>query len=124
MLAIGRYGTRDIERAKTFYDEIAGLVGAQRVMDRPEMVGYKSAEGSMFIVGKPFEGDATVGNGAQMGFNAPSRDVVDKVHAKVLELGGKCEGPPGIRGPEEMGFYAAYFRDLDGNKLACFNMGG
>src|SRR4030095_16658647 len=106
MLSIGRFGTRDIERAKGFYDGIASVLGAQRMIDRPDMVGYRGADGGMFIVGKPFEGDATAGNGTQLGFMAPDREAVDKAHARALELGGKCEGPPGFRGPEEMGFYA------------------
>ena len=49
------------------------------------------------------------------------RDLVDAVHAKALELGGKDEGAPGPRG--DSGFYAGYFRDLDGNKLNAFCMG-
>jgi predicted lactoylglutathione lyase len=53
-----------------------------------------------------------------MGFSAANRATVDAVYAKALELGGTCEGPPGLRGPEgPQAFYAAYFRDLDGNKL-------
>ncbi|MDG2004362.1 MAG: VOC family protein, partial [Novosphingobium sp.] len=44
-------------------------------------------------------------------------------HAKALELGGKCEGPPGPRGPEEMNYYGAYFRDLDGNKVMVSRVG-
>ena len=115
MLTIGRYGTRDVKRAKVFYDGIAELLGASLAMERPDLIGYKGPEGGMLLIGKPFAGEATVGNGVQMAFSAPSRAVIDKVHAKALELGGKCEGPPGERAP---GFYAAYFRDLDGNKLA------
>ena len=43
---------------------------------------------------------------------------------KALELGGSCEGPPGVRGEEGPdAFYGAYFRDLDGNKLAAFCIG-
>ena len=42
------------------------------------------------------------------------------MYAKALELGGTDEGAPGERFP---GFYAAYFRDLDGNKLNCCCMG-
>ena len=38
----------------------------------------------------------------------------------LLELGAKDEGAPGPRGT---GFYAGYFRDLDGNKLNAFFMG-
>ena len=37
MLTVARYGTRDLERAKTFYDAITQLLGATRVMERPEV---------------------------------------------------------------------------------------
>ena len=48
-----------------------------------------------------------------------SRDRVDRLHKKALELGGHDEGAVGPRGE---GFYAGYFRDLDGNKLNAFCM--
>jgi predicted lactoylglutathione lyase len=57
------------------------------------------------------------------GFELESREAVDRFHQKVLELGGSCEGAPGLRGPEELGFYFAYVRDLDGNKLCAFKVG-
>jgi catechol 2,3-dioxygenase-like lactoylglutathione lyase family enzyme len=123
MLTVARYGARDLERAKAFYDEIAALLGAQRVIERPEVIGYRGVGGGSFMIGKPFEGEATAGNGTQVGFEAPSRAAVDAVHAKALALGGKCEGPPGVRGPDPNGFYGAYFRDLDGNKIAVFRFG-
>jgi predicted lactoylglutathione lyase len=50
-----------------------------------------------------------------------STDKVDAIHAKALALGGTDEGAPGPRGE---GFYAGYFRDLDGNKLNAFCMTG
>ena len=124
MLTLARYGTRDLERAKTFYDAIGGLLGAVRVLDRPEVAGYKSPDGGMLLIGKPNSGEANVGNGTQMGLAAPSRAAVDAVYAKAMELGGSCEGPPGVRGEEgPNGFYAAYFRDPDGNKLMVMRRG-
>lgn len=123
MLTTARYGTRDLARARTFYDAVAGILGAKRVVDRDNLSGYRGASGGMFIIGTPLAGEATVGNGAQLVFEAPSRAAVDAAHAKALELGGKCEGPPGPRGPAEMNFYAAYFRDLDGNKLMVSRVG-
>jgi len=123
MLMTARYGTRDLARAVPFYDAIAGIVGAKRVVDRDEVKGYQGPSGSMFLIGLPFVGEACVGNGTQMVFAAPTRAAVDAVHATALALGGACEGPPGFRGPEEMGFYAAYFRDLDGNKLMVAKQG-
>jgi len=38
-----------------------------------------------------------------------------------MQSGAKDEGAPGPRGGG--GFYAAYFRDPDGNKLNAFVMG-
>jgi predicted lactoylglutathione lyase len=50
-----------------------------------------------------------------------SQEKVNEVHKRAMELGGKDEGAPGPRG--DGGFYAGYFRDLDGNKLNVFCMG-
>jgi catechol 2,3-dioxygenase-like lactoylglutathione lyase family enzyme len=124
MLSVARYGTRDLARAAVFYDAIAKRLGARRVIDRPDVVAYKGTEGGMFLVGTPFVGEPNVGNGTQIGFAAKTRADVDAVHAQALALGGSCEGPPGVRGPEGVqAFYATYFRDLEGNKLMVFCFG-
>jgi catechol 2,3-dioxygenase-like lactoylglutathione lyase family enzyme len=124
MLSVARYGTNDLARATGFYDAISALLAAQRIIQRDDLVAYKGTDGGMFLIGLPFAGQANVGNGTQIGFAAPSRAVVDAVYAKAMELGGTCEGPPGVRGPDgPSGFYAAYFRDLDGNKLMVMRVG-
>jgi catechol 2,3-dioxygenase-like lactoylglutathione lyase family enzyme len=124
MLSVARYGTRDLARAMLFYDALAAELGAARVMERENLVAYQGADGGMFLIGVPLAGEASVGNGSQVGFAAPSRGVVDSAYAKAIELGGTCEGPPGVRGPDgPQAFYAAYFRDLDGNKVMVMNRG-
>ncbi len=123
MLTVARFGTRDVARARSFYDPIAAMVGANIAYDRPNMIAYKGTDGAMLLIGLPFEGEATVGNGTQGGFMVANRADVDAVHAKALELGGKDEGAPGVRGDDPDGFYGAYFRDLDGNKLCVFRFG-
>lgn len=122
MLGMGRFGTRDVARAKAFYDEVAAALGAVRVLDRHGVVGYRGAEGGMFLVGKPIEGVASAGNGSQLGLLAPSRAAVDAAHAAAMAMGGTCLGPPGPRGDPAIGRYAAYFRDLDGNKIMVFRV--
>ena len=64
-------------------------------------------------------GAATVGNGVMVALEAKSKEQVHKLHEIALANGGTCEGPPGPRGDT---FYAAYFRDPDGNKLNAFLM--
>lgn len=123
MIAGGRFGTSDLERARAFYDAIADLIGAKVVMERPNLVAYQAESGSIFLVGEPFAGDAAAGNGNQLTLEAKSREMVDAVHAKALALGGADEGSPGIRGDDPNGFYGAYFRDLDGNKWVIYRIG-
>jgi hypothetical protein len=123
MLTIARYGVSDLTRAGRFYDAIAHLLGARRTREMPTAVCYQGANGVTFVIGLPYDGEATVGNGVQLGFAGISRERVDAVYAKALELGAKDEGAPGARGPDPQGFYAAYFRDLDGNKLMVYHAG-
>jgi predicted lactoylglutathione lyase len=72
----------------------------------------------MVMVTRPHNGQpATFGNGGMLAIAVDSKEQVAALYAKALELGGTCEGEPGPRGP--FGEFA-YFRDLDGNKLAVF----
>ena len=76
----------------------------------------------------PHDGNAmSVGNGSMVALLAKDQDHVKRIYDLALSLdgvceggGGTCEGEPGLRGG---GFYAAYFRDLDGHKLNAFCMG-
>jgi len=122
MIGYVTLGTNDLPRAAAFYDALLEEIGARRMMDFGRGIAWgvsmdKPALGIM----KPFDGNAaTVGNGVMVALVVQSREQVDRVHHKALQLGGKDEGPAGPRGD---GFYAGYFRDLDGNKLNVFCLG-
>jgi hypothetical protein len=52
----------------------------------------------MLCIMTPFDGKAaTVGNGTMTAIGVSSRDEVERIHAKALELGGQDEGAPGLR---------------------------
>ena len=123
MISTTRFGTRDLARAKAFWGPIAALAGARQVMDRASLIGFRGAEGSMLLIGLPLDGEHERGNGNMAGFQVASRALVDRIHATALELGGSDEGAPGLRGDDPNGFYGAYFRDPDGNKLVAFRFG-
>jgi catechol 2,3-dioxygenase-like lactoylglutathione lyase family enzyme len=125
MLSYATVGSNDLEAAKHFYDELLGLIGMTPMLEH--FSGgriYASPDRRMFGVLGPFDGrPATAGNGSMFGFLLDSPEKVQAFHTRAIELGGTCEGPPGPRGPVEAGHYAAYFRDLDGNKLCAICMG-
>lgn len=119
MLGYVTLGTNDLERACAFYDALMGSIGEGRIFDEDGFVAWGGEAGLPAVsVTKPFDGnDATVGNGVMVAMAMPSKEAVDAFYAKALELGATDEGAPGQRGE---GFYAGYFRDLDGNKLNAF----
>ena len=94
-----------------------------RMMDTERFIAWGTPGGGAGIgLTRPFDGKpATVGNGVMVAFEARDKAQVDRIHRLALSLGGKDEGAPGPRG--DQGFYAAYFRDLDGNKQNAFVMG-
>ena len=122
MIGYVTLGTNDLERAAAFYDELFSLIGAGRFMEMDGFIAWAVSPGKPAVsLTKPYDGKpATVGNGVMVALAMQSTDQVDALHAKALELGGKDEGAPGPRG--DSGFYAGYFRDLDGNKLNAFYM--
>jgi len=109
-------GTSDLVKSGAFYDSLLLEMNAVRAFSTDSLVAYSFGEAStMLAITKPFDQEtASVGNGVMVALNAESPELVDKLHAKALELGGQNEGNPGLRGKN---FYAAYFRDLDANKL-------
>ncbi|MPV70465.1 VOC family protein [Burkholderia sp. BE17] len=113
-------GTNDLEQARTFYDEILGKIGMKRIADLEGNGSIWGKEAPSFFVLKPANGQpATVGNGVTVSFEAPDRAAVHAFHDAALAQGAKDEGAAGPRGwaPDA---YAAYVRDLDGNKLAVY----
>jgi predicted lactoylglutathione lyase len=122
MIGYVTLGTNDLARAAAFYDELLKEVGARRLWEFPRGIAWGVAEDQPSLcIMTPFDGrPASVGNGVMVALVATSREQVGRVHARALALGGTDEGAVGPRGD---GFYAGYFRDLDGNKLDVFCLG-
>ena len=115
-------GSNDLPRSAKFYDALLAELGAKRMMENDGFIAWSpSPKLPALSIIKPDDGNtATVGNGTMVALAFDSNEKVDALHAKALELGGTDEGAPGPRGSG--GFYAGYFRDLDGNKICFFEM--
>jgi predicted lactoylglutathione lyase len=123
MIGYVTIGTNDLARAAAFYDALLAELGGKRMMETEQFIAWSAGQQAAGLgVSKPFDKKpATVGNGVMVALHAKNAAQVDALHRKALQLGGTDEGAPGPRGSE--GFYAGYFRDLDGNKLNFFCMG-
>ncbi|MEL7939524.1 MULTISPECIES: VOC family protein [Pseudomonas] len=113
-------GSNDLPRARAFYDRVLAPLGLKRLADLGDNGSIWGVDSPAFFVLRPANGQpATVGNGVTLSFAAPSRAAIDACHAAALADGGRDEGAPGPRNWAPNA-YAAYFRDLDGNKIAAY----
>jgi len=121
MLGYVTLGTNNLARASAFYDALAREMGAGRTMETEKFIAWGAPNSAMVFLIKPADGKAaTAGNGVMVALAAKDAGQVDRVYKLAMSLGAQDEGPPGDRGG---GFYAAYFRDPDGNKLNAFHHG-
>lgn len=122
MIGYVTLGTNDLPRAAKFYDRIASLLDTPRMMESDNFIAWGKAGGGAGIgLTKPHDGKpASIGNGVMVALAARDKTHVDEIYRVAMENGATDEGGPGPRGE---GFYAAYFRDPDGNKLNAFVMG-
>lgn len=116
MIGYTSLGTADLARSMAFYDALFAEIGAKQIMAFDDFIVWGDGNGSAaFSIHIPADGKPySVGNGVMVALAAKDKSQVDTLHAKALQLGGTNEGLPGYRAD---GFYAAYFRDPDGNKL-------
>ena len=126
MIGYVTLGTNDLPRATAYYDALFGAFDIGRYMEVDDyFVAWAPApETPALSLTIPFDKkNASVGNGVMVALYMDTPEKVTAFYNKALELGGTDEGKPGFR-PEEdnKGYYGAYFRDLDGNKLNAFCM--
>ncbi|MFV0643963.1 MAG: VOC family protein [Sphingomonadaceae bacterium] len=121
MIGYVTLGTNDREKGARFYDAIAAELGQGRMMESEQYIAWGTPDGGAGIgLTAPFDGQpATVGNGVMVALAAANREQVNRLYDIALANGGSDEGAPGLRNDF---FYAAYFRDPDGNKLNAFVM--
>jgi catechol 2,3-dioxygenase-like lactoylglutathione lyase family enzyme len=127
MIGYTMVGTNDLERSLKFYGPIFQEMGLDICWqdERSASWGRASAETyPRFFTGYPFDGkDANVGNGTMTAFLIGDSQKIDRLYQLAIQNGGSDEGKPGPRPQYSDGFYAAYVRDPDGNKLAFVRYG-
>ncbi|WOH36385.1 VOC family protein [Thalassotalea fonticola] len=121
MISHTTLGTNNLDKAGAFYFEILNALGGTQIYKSDTVIFWEFEEGSSKLaLTVPFDGElATNGNGTMVAFTLNSTKKVDEVFLMALKLGATSEGGPGERNGGA--YYGAYFRDLDGNKIAIFH---
>lgn len=114
-------GTNDLDKAIGFYDQILGLIDSKQVAKTEDVVFYAfPGSDTKLSITKPHnEKPATFGNGTMLALKVSSNELVKEIYQLAISLGSISEGKPGPR--NDNAYFAAYFRDLDNNKIAIFH---
>lgn len=109
-------GVRDLAASSRFYEAVLATLGFEKLIVRPTTVGFGkkypefwlNERRSMVIDPNP---------GAHVCLRGRAPEVIDAFHAAALRAGGTSDGAPGLRAGDSGGYYAAFIRDLDGNRI-------
>lgn len=117
-------GVSDLHRSTAFYEAVLGAIGLTCLVRRETTVGFGKRYPELWLNHRP--GMPRIGepSGTHVCLRARSEDLVRAFHAAALAHGGSDDGAPGPRVAAMTGYYAAFVRDPDGNRLevACFPM--
>jgi catechol 2,3-dioxygenase-like lactoylglutathione lyase family enzyme len=108
---------RDLERATRFYEHVLGAIGYAKLEVRPATVGFGKKYPEFWINLRATMAPIAADSGAHVGLRVRSAELVDAFHAAALAGGGSSDGAPGLRPQHGEGYYAAFIRDLDCNRI-------
>jgi catechol 2,3-dioxygenase-like lactoylglutathione lyase family enzyme len=108
---------RDLSLSTGFYESVLGTFGILKLEVRPATVGFGKKYPEFWINLRTDTPSLPENFGAHVCFRARSVDLVDAFHAAALAAGGASDGAPGLRPQHGEGYYAAFIRDPDGNRI-------
>ena len=108
----------DLSRALRFYEFVLGAIGYAPLDIRGSTVGFGKNYSEFWINARPEMDPIPPRSGAHVCLRARSTGEVDAFHAAALANGGASDGAPGLRPHDgRNGYYAAFIRDPDGNRV-------
>ena len=108
---------RDLDGCGRFYDAVLTPLGHRRMVVRPGTIGYGKKYPEFWLNERRAMTPADPDTGHHICLRASSVEAVQAFHAAALAQGGASDGAPGPRSAHLGGYYAAFVRDPEGNKI-------
>jgi catechol 2,3-dioxygenase-like lactoylglutathione lyase family enzyme len=108
---------RDLNGAVRFYEDTLAPLGYTLREARATTVAFGKKYSELWLNlragAAPLPGD----NGCHVALRASSMEAVNAFHDAALAAGGASDGAPDLRPQHGEGYYAAFIRDPDGNRI-------
>ena len=117
MIDYGSIAVRDLDRAARFYQAVLGAIGYEKLVVRPRTVGFGKTYPELWLNLRARKTPIDADSGGHAALRVRTTELVDAFHAAALAAGGTSDGVPGLRPQHGEGYYAAFIRDPDGNRI-------
>jgi catechol 2,3-dioxygenase-like lactoylglutathione lyase family enzyme len=110
-------GVRDLALSVRFYDSVLTVLGYRKLQVQPGTVGFGKRYSEFWLNHRPAMAVQEHDNGLHIALRAASTQAVDEFYQAALRAGGSSDGAPGFRPEYRDGYYAAFIRDPEGNRI-------
>jgi catechol 2,3-dioxygenase-like lactoylglutathione lyase family enzyme len=108
----------DLQQAEAFYAALLAPLGMTKLREWPDAaIGFGKKYPEFWINRRDAMECVSDDSGVHICLRARDTAAVDAVHAAAVKGGGTSDGEPGLRPHYYTGYYAAFIRDPDGNRI-------
>jgi len=109
---------RDLVKGEQFYAALLAPLGLAKLREWPDAaIGFGKKYPEFWINRRDAMDRGADDSGVHICLRASDIAAVDASHAAALQAGGTSDGEPGLRPHYYEGYYAAFIRDPDGNRI-------
>jgi len=109
---------RDLAKGEQFYAAALSPLGLSKLREWPNAaIGFGKKYPEFWINQRDALARIADDSGVHICLRASDTAAVDAFHAAALKAGGSSDGAPGLRPHYYQGYYAAFVRDPDGNRI-------
>jgi catechol 2,3-dioxygenase-like lactoylglutathione lyase family enzyme len=112
---------RDLDRARPFYEAVMAALAVPKVYDRSDAIGFgernRGFDDGHTYLSVYLSPAAAPDPRRHWCFRADSEAQVRAFFAAGLRAGGTDEGAPGLRPRYHPGYFAAFLKDPEGNRI-------
>ena len=103
--------------SEVFYSEVLSVLGFQLLDKKDRTIGFGKKYPEFWINERINLQSNQISSGFHVCLRAKSIELVDQFFNTAIANGGKSDGLPGIRAKYDSNYYAAFIKDLDGNRI-------
>ena len=108
---------RDLAACGQFSEAVLATIGYSKLVTRPGTIGFGKKYPEFWLNERRAMTPVDANSGTHVCLRAPSAEAVQAFHAAATAGGGASDGAPGPRPEYTAGYYAAFVRDPEGNKI-------